>query len=531
MSHADKDKATPEDKDQVTTSVVDAKYDRDAELDPTKLELEHIVHAHGLSGAVTNVDELNQGFSIPSLMAVALVLGGAWAAVIQTMSSTIIYGGGVVLIYGLWITGFGFQMIYMSLAEMASAWPTSSGPQEWAFQLFPARWKRFASYGIAWALCMVYLFATMISTVLEARQILGLVAYAVPGYIPTKPQVWALNAGLCIVSGVVNIFGIKAMHRLQTFSLVWFCAGFLIWLVAPVAVSPTHAQAKEVFGTVLNMSGWSDFVALMISLGSIGVGYGVPDAVTHLAEETSRPHVDIPRAMIASPLISLVTATATSISILFCGVDLLAMATTETGVPYLYFLDHTLGSRAGVICLSVIILYSQFMAIFECQLTSSRSLFAFAREGGAFAPKYLGAVHPKLQVPLWAIVTNVVFCSLFTLILLGSDTALNSLCNSAAGLLGAAYIPLIGMHLLNKRHLANPGPTHYGRCFGWFCNVAAVVYLSFTLIFYHFPYTYPFDKDTFNYNIVIVPGLLGLGLLAWFIWGRKSYILHRVTDE
>ncbi|WOO79182.1 Choline transport protein [Vanrija pseudolonga] len=524
MSHTGKPN-TPDEKDQVTTSVVDAKYDHD-DLDPTKLELEHIVHAHGLSGAVTNVDELKQGFSIPSLMAVALVLGGAWAAVIQTMSSTIIYGGAIVLIYGLWITGFGFQMIYLSLAEMASAWPTSSGPQEWAFQLFPAKWKRFGSYGVAWTLCLVYIFATMISTVLEARQILGLVAYAVPSYSPTKAQVWALNTGLCIFSGVINIFGIKAMHRLQTFSLVWFCVGFLIWLIVPVAVSPTHAPPKEVFGAVLNVSGWSDFVAVMIACGSFGIGYGVPDAVTHLAEETSRPHIDIPRAMVASPIISLVTATATSISILFCGVDLLAMATTETGVPYLYFLDHTLRSRPGVICLSVIILYSQFMAIFECQLTSSRSIFAFAREGGAFAPKYLGAVHHKLQVPVWAVLFNVVFCSLFTLILLGSDTALNSLFNSAAGLIAAAYLPLIGMHLLNKRHLENPGPMRFGRI-GWFYNASAVAYLSFTLIFYHFPYSYPFDKDSFNYNIAIVPGLLGLGVLAWFTTGHKSYILNR----
>lgn len=97
------------------------------------------------------------------------------------------------------------------------------------------------------------------------------------------------------------------MHRLQTFSLIWFCVGFLIWLIVPVAVSPTHAPPKQVFGAVLNVSGWSDFVAVMIACGSIGIGYGVPDAVTHLAEETSRPHIDIPRAMVASPLISLVT--------------------------------------------------------------------------------------------------------------------------------------------------------------------------------------------------------------------------------
>lgn len=53
------------------------------------------------------------------------------------------------------------------------------------------------------------------------------------------------------------------------------------------------------------------------------------------------------------------------------------------------------------------------------------------------------------------------------------------------------------MHLLNKRHLDNPGPMRFGRL-GWFYNASAVAYLSFTLIFYHFPYSYPFDKDSFS---------------------------------
>lgn len=97
------------------------------------------------------------------------------------------------------------------------------------------------------------------------------------------------------------------MHRLQTFSLLFFIAGFFIWLIVPVAVSPQHATPKQVFTTVFNKSGWSDFVAMMIGLSFVQPGYGIPDTVTHLAEETSRPEIDIPRAMYLSPAISTVT--------------------------------------------------------------------------------------------------------------------------------------------------------------------------------------------------------------------------------
>lgn len=56
-----------------------------------------------------------------------------------------------------------------------------------------------------------------------------------------------------------------------------------------------------------NMSGWSNFIAFMIGLAGPMAGYGIPDAVTHLAEETSRPAIDLPRVMWISPLISLFT--------------------------------------------------------------------------------------------------------------------------------------------------------------------------------------------------------------------------------
>jgi len=64
-----------------------------------------------------------------------------------------------------------------------------------------------------------------------------------------------------------------------------------------------------------------------------------------------------------------------------------AAADAHPSVPCLDFLNATVGSRAAVVCLTIIILYGQFMASFQCQLAGSRTIFTFAREGGAFFPK------------------------------------------------------------------------------------------------------------------------------------------------
>lgn len=315
------------------------------------------------------------------------------------------------------------------LAEFTSSWPTSSGPQEWAFQLFPRKMKRAGSYFVAWSLSCLYLFATMASTVIVSKQIAGLAAYRDPTYVPQAVHVWAINVGILFMCAIINLFGIRAMHSIQTFSLCWFICGFFVWLIVPLVKAKGtvgYTPAKDVFtNNDLNLSGWTNFIAFMIGTAGVSAGYGIPDAVTHIAEETKRPEVDLPKIMIMSPIISLVTATAMCLSFLFCNVPQITMALSPTGVPFIDFLDATVGHRAGVTVMVVILIYAQFVACLECQLASSRTLFTFAREGGAFFPSVLGRVNLTLQVPVWTILFNFVFCAALTLLLLGSETALN----------------------------------------------------------------------------------------------------------
>lgn len=358
--------------------------------------------------------------------------------------------------------------------------------------------KRAGSYFVAWSLSCLYLFATMASTVIVSKQIAGLAAYRDPTYVPQAVHVWAINVGILFVCALINLFGIRAMHSIQTFSLCWFICGFFVWLIVPLVKAKGtvgYTDAKDVFtNNDLNLSGWSNFIAFMIGTAGVSAGYGIPDAVTHIAEETKRPEVDLPKIMIMSPIISLITATGMCLAFLFCNVPQISMALSPTGVPFIDFLDATVVNRAGVTVMVVILIYAQFIACLECQLASSRTLFTFAREGGAFFPSVLGRVNLTLQVPVWTVLFNFVFCAALTLLLLGSETALNVFLNCSGTLALCTYGPLFIAAIASGRRFFK-GPFSLGR-WGYPVNITALIYLTFVVIFWFFPYMKAWQGNT-----------------------------------
>lgn len=356
--------------------------------------------------------------------------------------------------------------------------------------------KRAGSYFVAWSLTCLYLFATMASTVIVSRQIVGLAAYRDPAYVPAPVHVWAINVAVLFVCLIINVFGIRAMHSIQSFSLVWFIVGFIVWLIVPLVKAQGtvgYTPAKEVFTGELNLSGWNAFVAFMIGTAGVGAGYGIPCAVSHVAEETPRPETDLPKIMILSPLISLVTATAMCLAFLFCNVPQISMALSPTGEPFIDFLATTINHRPGVTVMSVILIYAQFVACLECQLASSRTMFTFAREGGAFFPSFFGRVNLYLQVPIWTILFNFVFCAALTLLILGSQTALNVFLNCAGTLALCTYLPLFIASMVSGRRFYK-GPFSLGR-WGYPINMLATVYLCLVVIFWFFPYMKNWQAD------------------------------------
>ena len=58
---------------------------------------------------------------------------------------------------------------------------------------------------------------------------------------------------------------------------------------------------------------------------------------------------------------------------------------------------------------------------------------------------------------------------------------------------------------------------------GIFVNIGAVSWLCMVWVFLFFPVATPVVASTMNWNVVMFGGIVMIGLVYWFVWGRKSY--------
>ena len=110
-------------------------------------------------------------------------------------------------------------------------------------------------------------------------------------------------------------------------------------------------------------------------------------------------------------------------------------------------------------------------ATISIMTTSSRMTYAFARDGGLPASKWLAKVHPTLELPLNALYLTTVLVVIFGCIFLGSSSAFNAIISVSVVALGVSYgMPvaincLRGRRMLPSRAFVLPGP------FGWIANL------------------------------------------------------------
>lgn len=81
---------------------------------------------------------------------------------------------------------------------------------------------------------------------------------------------------------------------------------------------------------------------------------------------------------------------------------------------------------------------------------ASRQIWSFARDGGLPFSGVLSATSKRLNIPIWAITTTVVFVMLISLINIGSTAALNAL-NALGGIsILTTYLIVVGCYIWHR---------------------------------------------------------------------------------
>lgn len=134
-------------------------------------------------------------------------------------------------------------------------------------------------------------------------------------------------------------------------------------------------------------------------------------------------------------------------------------------------------------------------------------------------------VHPKLQVPTYAIGLTSLITVALALINIGSSTAFNAIISLQLASLMLTYAASIGCVLI--RRLLHPDLLPAARWslgrFGTVVNVGGFMYAVFAFFWCFWPGSTPVELKTFNWSVVIFVAIAVVSMVMYVFQGRYVY--------
>ena len=328
---------------------------------------------------------------------------------------------GAVTLYGVGLNaggpavmGLGWPLVTLfvlfvaaAMAELASAIPTSGALYHWAALLGGPAW----GWLTAW-LNLVGLIAAI------AGIDYGCAQFMVPllGMAETTAHTVAVFGVLLLSHALLNHVGIRAVAKLNDFSAVYHIAAVALLVLALAFFAPKQPVSylfTQTFTTVKDHSYWFAFLGGLLQAQWTFTGF---DASAHTIEETRNARVSAPWGIYLSVAISGLVGFIMLAFVTLAIKDLGAAALASN--PFIFIIDQALGSTFGRIILWVVTVAMWFCGL-SCVTSTSRMIFAFARDGGLPLSPVWKEVSRRYRTPAAAVWLAALLAFLLPCLILG----------------------------------------------------------------------------------------------------------------
>lgn len=235
---------------------------------------------------------------------------------------------------------------------------------------------------------------------------------------------------------------------------------------------------------------------------------------------------NVPIAMVGSVGVNALIGLVYVVVLLFSTGSLEALLKTPTGYPFIQiFLDAT-KSNVGTTLLSLIIVCIATAATVAGVTSTSRTLWAFARDKSTPFDKHLSKVNERQKIPVYAVAVTTALQMLLGFIYLGNTTAFNAFLSMAIiGMYTSYALPIVAMLFARPRLVAADGfgPFKLGKIAGPILNVISLVWITVVVVFSTFPSAMPVTAQNMNYSIVVMSGWTVAGALYYLLRARAKY--------
>ncbi|KAH6974398.1 amino acid permease [Ilyonectria sp. MPI-CAGE-AT-0026] len=504
---------------------------KDANHRPTP---EHVLHKESdackadeeVLANLGHEQELRREFSVFTLAALCSCLMASWEALATVITTALTNGGPPCLFYNYVMCFLCTVCITLSLAEIASIYPTAGGQYHWVAALSSASRKSGPAFATGWVSIGGQLVFSASAAFAAGLEVQGLIIMNRSQYEPTRWHGMLLYWAILAYSCVANVWGIKLLPHTNMAAGVIHVAGFMGTVITILVMSDKN-PSSFVFVESENSSGWSnDAVSWLVGLLSAVYPFLGYDAACHLAEELPSASRNVPLAMIGTVVTNGLMGLVYCITLLYSTGSLESLLATPTGFPFMDIYLQATNSQAGTTVLSLTVPIIAAAASVAGLTSTSRTLWAFARDKATPFHKQLSKVDKRLKVPANAVFVTTALQAAMGFIYLGSPTAFNATLSMAIiGMYISYLLPIVYM-LVYGRRPATKKAYRYFKLPDWLgvsMNVVSIAWIILVIIFSTFPTTIPVTPQTMNYSTVVLAGWLLFGASYYWLFGRAKF--------
>jgi amino acid transporter len=311
----------------------------------------------------------------------------------------------------VWPLGVGFSLIVaLCMAQVASAFPTAGGLYHWSAILGGTGW----GWATAWFNLGGLVFVTAavnVGSYSLAINFFGPLLGVDPAGLTVAHQIVGVTL-ISVSHALLNHFGIRLTTLLTDFS------GYLILAVASLLtlamlLAAPRLEPARLFQLVNNSgvaggSVWppSGSLLAMTLLAFMWPIYTITgfDASAHTSEETVQAARNVPKGMLRSVYLSGLFGWA-MVSALVLAMPDVAEGAKQGANVFQWLMTAVLPGPAGK-ALWVGIVVANYLCGLACMTSTSRMMYAFARDGGLPLSSALKKVSPRWKTPVVAIWTT-----------------------------------------------------------------------------------------------------------------------------
>ncbi|KAK4152280.1 amino acid/polyamine transporter I [Chaetomidium leptoderma] len=454
------------------------------------------------------------------------------ASIPYGLATTLYYplqgGGPVVVIWGWLLVSLIILCVAASLGEITSVYPTAGGVYYQTFMLAPSSFRRVAAYICGWSYVVgnititlavqfgTTLFFVACVNVFESEP--GVGVWGAETY-----QVFLTFLAITLLCNAISAFGNRWLHLLDTFAIFWTFAGLLAILITILAVAKEgRNSASFALGGFEPTSGWPAGWSFCVGLLHAAYATSSTGMVISMCEEVQRPATQVPKAMVITILINTVGGLLFLVPLMFVLPDLAMLVALPSAQPVPTIIKSAVGSSGAAIALLIPLMVLAILCGVACTTAASRCTWAFARDGAIPGSKWWKHVHPKLDLPLNAMMLSMAIQIVLGAIYFGSYTAFNAFSGVGVISLTVSYGAPIAVSMLEGRAHVKEAKFPLGKI-GWLCNSVAIAWSILAVPLFCMPAYLPVTAANVNYAPVVFVGFVVIAFVWYAVWGRKNY--------